>query len=495
MGRLARGIVALCIAAAAVALSTNGLLADVPQVPTGTWTAAGGFAELPRDAASAVLPDGKLVVSGGSGVDGQPSAAIAIYDPSSATWQHAGQMSVARAGHTVTALRDGRLLFAGGRTAQGLSSSAELFDPATGASTAAGSLSLARAEHAAARLADNRVLIVGGWDGSAALATAEILDPASGSASVLPVSLSRARMKLSATTLLDGHVLIAGGNDGAQDVATAEIFDASLEVLYPIALLSTPRSAHLAVLLPHNNTVLITGGTSNGVALTSVERFVDWNATFAVDASPTTVERLGAVAVPTARDGVLLVGGGGSADAEFYGFATLKTDKADYAPGEIVTFTGSGWQPGETVRLTVSEDADSHFDFEFTAVADEHGNIVNQEFFPREDDIYHHMGMRFYAVARGIASDAQTTFTDAGTLTITFAGDGSGSVSGNGAGNSGAAFSGCTSSAGTCSVAYTSSGEATLTATAASGSQFAGWSGACTGSGDLRGQDGSATGL
>src|SRR5688500_16402461 len=101
MGRLARGIMALCAAAAAVALSTNGLRADVPQVPTGTWTAAGAFAELPRDAASAVLPDGRLVVSGGSGVDGQPAAAIAIYDPSSATWQHAGQMSVARAGHTV----------------------------------------------------------------------------------------------------------------------------------------------------------------------------------------------------------------------------------------------------------------------------------------------------------------------------------------------------------------------------------------------------------
>ena len=67
-------------------------------------------------------------------------------------------------------------------------------------------------------------------------------------------------MKLSATMLLDGHVLIAGGNDGAQDVATAEIFDASLEVLYPIALLDTPRSAHLAVLLPHNNTVLIANG-------------------------------------------------------------------------------------------------------------------------------------------------------------------------------------------------------------------------------------------
>ena len=140
--------------------------------------------------------------------------------------------------------------------------------------------------------------------------------------------------------------------------------------------------------------------------------------------------RAGAVGVPTSRDGVALVAGGGSAQAELYGFATLKTDKDDYAPGEIVTFTGSGWQPGETVTLTISEDADSHNDFEFTAVADEFGNIVNREFYPREDDTYHHMGMRFYAMAKGIASEAQTTFTDGGTLTITFAGNGSGSVSG-----------------------------------------------------------------
>ena len=186
--------------------------------------------------------------------------------------------------------------------------------------------------------------------------------------------------------------------------------------------------------------------------------------------------RSGGVSVPTSRDGVVLVAGGGSAQAELYGFATLKTDKDDYAPGEIVTISGSGWQPGETVKLTVSEDADTHEDFLFEAVADASGNIVNTEFYPREDEIYHHMGARFYAMARGVASQAQTTFTDAGTLTITFAGDGSGSVAGSGASHQPSDFAGCTSAAGSCSLDYHSSGTVVLTATAASGSTFTGWS-------------------
>ena len=33
--------------------------------------------------------------------------------------------------------------------------------------------------------------------------------------------------------------------------------------------------------------------------------------------------------------------------------ATLSTDKLDYAPGEIVYITGTGWLPGETVNLWV----------------------------------------------------------------------------------------------------------------------------------------------
>src|SRR5919107_803530 len=36
---------------------------------------------------------------------------------------------------------------------------------------------------------------------------------------------------------------------------------------------------------------------------------------------------------------------------------TIQSDKADYAPGELVTLTGSGWQPGESVNIVVNDDA------------------------------------------------------------------------------------------------------------------------------------------
>ena len=70
------------------------------------------------------------------------------------------------------------------------------------------------------------------------------------------------------------------------------------------------------------------------------------------------------------------------------------------------------------MHLRVSEDADTHYDWELKAIADESGNIVNYEFYPRKDEIYHHIGMRFYLTATGIASQALTTFTDAGSIAL-----------------------------------------------------------------------------
>src|SRR5712691_9237565 len=35
--------------------------------------------------------------------------------------------------------------------------------------------------------------------------------------------------------------------------------------------------------------------------------------------------------------------------------ATVTTDKVDYQPGDTVVITGTGWQAGETVALTIVE--------------------------------------------------------------------------------------------------------------------------------------------
>lgn len=92
-------------------------------------------------------------------------------------------------------------------------------------------------------------------------------------------------------------------------------------------------------------------------------------------------------------------------------FATVMTDQADYAPGTIVTVTGSGWQPGETVTLSFVESPliDTHPDL--YAVADASGNIFNNQFSPDSHDI----DITFTLTATGGTSglQAQTTFTDA----------------------------------------------------------------------------------
>src|SRR5204863_6441433 len=126
------------------------------------------------------------------------------------------------------------------------------------------------------------------------------------------------------------------------------------------ATLATARQGHQAFLLPHSNNILIVGGTSSGVALNSSEQYVPWTGTLNT-ASFVTSARSASTGSPLSQDGLLLVAGGKDAkdntlqSSELYGFATVKTDKADYPPGTTVNITGSGWQPGEIVALTLVE--------------------------------------------------------------------------------------------------------------------------------------------
>ena len=54
---------------------------------------------------------------------------------------------------------------------------------------------------------------------------------------------------------------------------------------------------------------------------------------------------------------------------------TIQSDKADYAPGELVTLTGSGWQPGESVNINVNDDEGQTWTRNVDVTADASGNI------------------------------------------------------------------------------------------------------------------------
>src|SRR5438128_708236 len=91
--------------------------------------------------------------------------------------------------------------------------------------------------------------------------------------------------------------------------------------------------------------------------------------------------------------------------------ATVATDKADYAPGENVVITGSGWEPGETVVLILHEEPQLDPDLQLTAFADENGDFTNTDF---SVDIFD-IGVTFTLTATGGSSGrtAETTFADA----------------------------------------------------------------------------------
>src|SRR5919198_1447046 len=94
--------------------------------------------------------------------------------------------------------------------------------------------------------------------------------------------------------------------------------------------------------------------------------------------------------------------------------ATVATDQPDYAPGQTVVITGSGWEPGETVVLVLHEDPQVDPDLQLTAVADANGDFTNGDFIVDVFDI----GVTFTVTATGTSSGltAQTTFTDAPNL-------------------------------------------------------------------------------
>src|SRR6266566_4168458 len=383
---------------------------------TGSWSAAASMNSPRSHQSCAVLQDGRVLVAGGTTSGGGITNSAEIYDPSADSWSPAGLMNDAHSGATASVLQDGRVLIAGGQNSGGASNTLEIFDPNSGNFSNAGTMSSPRQDHAAAVLSDGRVLIAGGSsDGTNALNTTDIYDPQAGSVTPGP-AMSTPRAKATATTLLDGTIVVIGGSNGTADLASAEFFDPAANNFNAAGSLATARSKHSAFLLPNNNEVLVVGGQSAGADptlgetdLASAEIYIPWQKAF---------QRTGAMATPrpdatgaalTKVDGRLLVAGGSSASAELYGFATVKTDAADYPPGSIVTITGTGWQPGETVTLTLVESPliDTHPTM--TAVADAFGNISNNQFSPDVHDV----DVRFYLTATGSQSQAQNTFTDA----------------------------------------------------------------------------------
>ena len=87
--------------------------ASSPAVPTGTWLAVGTMAQARTGAAAAALPDGSVVVAGGTAPDGTVLSSVEIY--AAGVFSAAAPMHAARTGHAAITLGDGRVLVTGRR--------------------------------------------------------------------------------------------------------------------------------------------------------------------------------------------------------------------------------------------------------------------------------------------------------------------------------------------------------------------------------------------
>ena len=237
---------------------------------TGGFRRVGDLAFRHRLGATATLRDGSVLVSGG-----ETSTAAERYDPSSSLWTSAGDMITGRRGHTATTLGDGRVLLVGGivccdATGELVTGTAEIFDPVHGNFLLTGSLGTARAFHSATLLRDGRVLVTGGFvDASTATASTEIYDPSTGLFS--PAGAMQVdRTVHSAILLTDGRVLVLGGSSA--NTAT-DLYDPAANRWIPGPALQPAWAASTATLLATGKVLVFGGEDAQGFPVSTVMLF------------------------------------------------------------------------------------------------------------------------------------------------------------------------------------------------------------------------------
>ncbi len=283
-----------------------------------------------------VLSDGRALIVGGVDAGGSALSSCTIYDPASGSFTVTGSLNTGRAAHGATLLPNGDVLVAGGSSAfvdpvsavSGTLRSAEVWSATGGTWTTVGNLGENLLAPGLSTLSDGRVMVHGGVAvtffigiplGASSTTTCQFFS--SGSFSGAPSMQSpRAIHDPNQIELNDGRLLVSGGIDvpsllGAMNsapVATAEVFDPSTNswTLVPMA---QARVAHAAVLLDDGRAVVLGGaqGTLQTLSSTAGTEIFD-PTTNTWSAGPTLQQaRAAAAGVVMANGAVYLLGGQG----------------------------------------------------------------------------------------------------------------------------------------------------------------------------------------
>jgi len=288
-------------APAVVLTADHGSSAILAAIERESETYRYGHASLP-------LPNGDVLITGGIFGAGAGKGAE-LFDLSLGVFSRLPGMGAARQWQTMTQLKDGKILIAGGED----NPTGEVFDPRLYAfRMVGGDMSQPRFGHTASLLADGKVLLAGGFRGrdfAQATLSAEIYDPTTERFTPLERGLSVPRAAYTATTLQDGRVLLLGGLNDLGTTNSADVYDPTTGIVSPLGRrMQYKRSFHSATLLS-NGKVLIIGGIDDKNAHPSAEMFDPKTNTFRLLRSKLKFPRMGHQAT-LLSNGIVAVTGG-----------------------------------------------------------------------------------------------------------------------------------------------------------------------------------------